>query len=120
MEGREFSPRGGDDHRRGRGRLQRAGYSVADIDWFVPHQANKRIIDGSRTSWVSTQRRSSPPSTGTATLRPASIPLALADAVADRRIERGDTVLLEAMGGDYFGARRSFAGEQAHARPLTV
>ena len=76
-------------------------YSVADIDWFVPHQANKRIIDGSAhklgidpAKVVTTVDRHGNTSA-------ASIPLALADAVADRRIKRGDLILLEAMGGGF-------------------
>jgi 3-oxoacyl-[acyl-carrier-protein] synthase-3 len=78
-----------------------AGYSVADIDWFVPHQANKRIIDGSA------HRLGIDPSKVVTTVdrhgntSAASIPLALADAVADRRIKRGDLLLLEAMGGGF-------------------
>jgi 3-oxoacyl-[acyl-carrier-protein] synthase III len=77
------------------------GYGVADIDWFVPHQANKRIIDGSAhklgidpSKVVTTVDRHGNTSA-------ASIPLALADAVADRRIKRGDLLLLEAMGGGF-------------------
>ncbi len=77
------------------------GYTVADIDWFVPHQANKRIIDGSAhklgipaSKVVTTVDRHGNTSA-------ASIPLALADAVADRRIKRGDLLLLEAMGGGF-------------------
>ncbi|MGA8652256.1 MAG: beta-ketoacyl-ACP synthase III [Xanthobacteraceae bacterium] len=78
-----------------------AGYGVADIDWFVPHQANKRIIDGSAhklgidpAKVITTVDRHGNTSA-------ASIPLALADAVADRRIKRGDLILLEAMGGGF-------------------
>jgi 3-oxoacyl-[acyl-carrier-protein] synthase-3 len=77
------------------------GYTVADIDWFIPHQANKRIIDGSAhklgippTKVVSTVDRHGNTSA-------ASIPLALADAVVDRRIKRGDLLLFEAMGGGF-------------------
>ncbi len=77
------------------------GYTAADIDWFVPHQANKRIIDGTAHKLgigpekvVLTLDRHGNTSA-------ASIPLALADAVADRRIKRGDLVLLEAMGGGF-------------------
>ena len=77
------------------------GFTVADIDWFIPHQANKRIIDGSAhklgiapTKVVSTVDRHGNTSA-------ASIPLALADAVADRRVKRGDLLLLEAMGGGF-------------------
>jgi 3-oxoacyl-[acyl-carrier-protein] synthase III len=77
------------------------GMTVADIDWFIPHQANKRIIDGSAhklgispTKVVITVDRHGNTSA-------ASIPLALADAIADRRIKRGDLLLLEAMGGGF-------------------
>jgi 3-oxoacyl-[acyl-carrier-protein] synthase III len=77
------------------------GYTVADIDWFIPHQANKRIIDGSAhklgispSKIVTTVDRHGNTSA-------ASIPLALADAVADRRVKRGDLLLLEAMGGGF-------------------
>jgi 3-oxoacyl-[acyl-carrier-protein] synthase-3 len=77
------------------------GYQAADIDWFVPHQANKRIIDGSAhklgidpAKVVSTVERHGNTSA-------ASIPLALAVAVADGRIRRGNLVLLEAMGGGF-------------------
>jgi len=77
------------------------GYTAADIDWFIPHQANKRIIDGSAhklgiapAKIVTTVDRHGNTSA-------ASIPLALADAVADRRVKRGDLLLLEAMGGGF-------------------
>ena len=77
------------------------GYSAADVDWFVPHQANRRIIDGSAHKLgidpakviVTVDRHGNTSA--------ASIPLALADAVADRRIKRGDLILLEAMGGGF-------------------
>ncbi|MGH6727911.1 MAG: beta-ketoacyl-ACP synthase III [Pseudolabrys sp.] len=77
------------------------GTSAADIDWFVPHQANKRIIDGSAHKLgiapdkvvVTVDRHGNTSA--------ASIPLALADAVADRRIKRGNLILLEAMGGGF-------------------
>jgi 3-oxoacyl-[acyl-carrier-protein] synthase-3 len=77
------------------------GYTADDVDWFVPHQANKRIIDGSAhklgidpAKVVTTVDRHGNTSA-------ASIPLAICDAVADRRIKRGDLVLLEAMGGGF-------------------
>jgi 3-oxoacyl-[acyl-carrier-protein] synthase III len=78
-----------------------AGMTVADIDWFIPHQANRRIIDGSA------HKLGIPPNKIVVTVdrhgntSAASIPLALADAVADRRIKRGDLLLLEAMGGGF-------------------
>ncbi|MEJ2377334.1 MAG: ketoacyl-ACP synthase III [Pseudolabrys sp.] len=77
------------------------GTGAADIDWFVPHQANKRIIDGS------THKLGISPDKVVMTVdrhgntSAASIPLALADAVADRRIKRGHLILLEAMGGGF-------------------
>jgi 3-oxoacyl-[acyl-carrier-protein] synthase-3 len=77
------------------------GYTADDIDWFIPHQANKRIIDGSAhklgispAKIVTTVDRHGNTSA-------ASIPLAMADALADRRIKRGDLLLLEAMGGGF-------------------
>ena len=77
------------------------GTSAADIDWFVPHQANKRIIDGSA------HKLGIPPEKVVLTVdrhgntSAASIPLAMADAVADRRVKRGNLILLEAMGGGF-------------------
>jgi len=77
------------------------GYTAADIDWFIPHQANKRIIDGSA------HKLGIPPGKIVTTVdrhgntSAASIPLALADAIADRRVKRGDLLLLEAMGGGF-------------------
>lgn len=75
------------------------GFTAADIDWLVPHQANSRIIDGvarklglAAGKIVSTIDRH-------ANTSAASIPLALATAVADGRIRPGHLVLLEALGG---------------------
>jgi 3-oxoacyl-[acyl-carrier-protein] synthase-3 len=75
------------------------GLAHADIDWLVPHQANRRIIDamGKRLSLpaervvVTVDRH--------ANTSAASIPLALAEAVGDGRIQRGQLVLMEALGG---------------------
>ncbi len=81
--------------------FRETGYCVDDIDWFVPHQANQRIIDGSAHKLgidpkkiVSTVDRHGNTSA-------ASIPLALAVARADGRIKHGNLVLLEAMGGGF-------------------
>jgi 3-oxoacyl-[acyl-carrier-protein] synthase-3 len=81
--------------------FEATGYTAKDIDWFVPHQANKRIIDGSAQKLgidpqkvVMTVERHGNTSA-------ASIPLALGAAVADGRIKKGDLVLLEAMGGGF-------------------
>jgi len=81
--------------------FESAGVTAADIDWFVPHQANRRIIDASadklglaREKVVVTVDRHGNTSA-------ASIPLALAVAVKDGRIKKGDLVMIEAMGGGF-------------------
>jgi 3-oxoacyl-[acyl-carrier-protein] synthase-3 len=77
------------------------GYSAADIDWFVPHQANKRIIDGSAHKLGIAPEKVVITVDRHGNTSAASIPLALADAVTDRRIKRGHLILLEAMGGGF-------------------
>ena len=77
------------------------GYGVADLDWFVPHQANKRIIDGAG------HKLGIPPEKVIVTVdkhantSAASVPLALTAGVEDGRIKRGDLVMLEAMGAGF-------------------
>ncbi|MGA7711300.1 MAG: beta-ketoacyl-ACP synthase III [Rhizomicrobium sp.] len=81
--------------------LEAAGLNVADIDWFVPHQANQRILDGTA------KKLGIPPDRVISTVAQqgntsaASVPLALATAVADGRIKKGQLVLVEAMGGGF-------------------
>jgi 3-oxoacyl-[acyl-carrier-protein] synthase III len=75
--------------------------AAADIDWFVPHQANKRIIDGSAHKLGIAPEKVVITVDRHGNTSAASIPLALADAVADRRIKRGNLILLEAMGGGF-------------------
>lgn len=78
-----------------------AGIPVADIDWFVPHQANQRILDGTA------KKLGIPPEKVISTVAvhgntsAASVPLALEVAVRDGRVKKGDLVLLEAMGGGF-------------------
>jgi 3-oxoacyl-[acyl-carrier-protein] synthase-3 len=81
--------------------FRQTGYTAADIDWFVPHQANKRIIDGAAHKLGIAPEKVIITLDRHGNTSAASIPLALADAVADRRIKRGDLVLLEAMGGGF-------------------
>jgi 3-oxoacyl-[acyl-carrier-protein] synthase-3 len=77
------------------------GYGAQDIDWFVPHQANKRIIDDSA------HKLGIPPEKVILTVEKhgntsaASIPLALSVGIADGRIKPGNLVLMEAMGGGF-------------------
>jgi 3-oxoacyl-[acyl-carrier-protein] synthase III len=77
------------------------GYSAADIDWFVPHQANKRIIDDSARKLGIAPEKIVTTVDRHGNTSAASIPLAVAVAVADGRIKRGDLLLLEAMGGGF-------------------
>ncbi len=77
------------------------GYSAADIDWFVPHQANKRIIDDTAKKLGLAPEKVVLTVDRHGNTSAASIPLALAVAVADGRIKRGDLVMLEAMGGGF-------------------
>ncbi|MBX9635080.1 MAG: ketoacyl-ACP synthase III [Magnetospirillum sp.] len=81
--------------------LRANNLTAADIDWVVPHQANRRILEGTAKKLgfpmdkmvVTVERH--------ANTSAASIPLALAEAVGDGRIKRGDLLLLEAMGGGF-------------------
>ena len=78
-----------------------SGFTADDLDWFVPHQANERIID------ASAQKLGIPLSKVVKTVAAhgntsaASIPLALAQACGDGRIKPGDLVMIEAMGGGF-------------------
>ena len=76
-----------------------AGVAVPDVDWFIPHQANMRILQGvahrlgvAESKVICTVDRH-------ANTSAASIPLAMAEAIADGRIQPGQLLLLEAMGG---------------------
>jgi len=77
------------------------GIAIDDIDWIVPHQANQRILD------ATARRLGIPASRIISTIAEhgntsaASVPLALAEGIADGRIKGGDLLLLEAMGGGF-------------------
>ena len=83
------------------GAFAATGYSAADIDWFVPHQANKRIIDGSAHKLGIAPEKIVTTVDRHGNTSAASIPLALSVAVNDGRIKAGDLILLEAMGGGF-------------------
>ena len=80
---------------------QASNVAIADIDWFVPHQANQRILDGTarKLGIVPAKVISTVAHHGNTSA--ASVPLALVAAVQDGRIKRGDLILLEAMGGGF-------------------
>ena len=77
------------------------GLSAEQIDWVVPHQANKRIIDATAKKLGLPVERVVLTVDQHANTSAASVPLALDLAVRDGRIKRGDLVVLEAMGGGF-------------------
>ncbi|NVK18017.1 MAG: ketoacyl-ACP synthase III [Methylocystaceae bacterium] len=79
--------------------LEANGLSSDDIDWIVPHQANKRILDGTAKKLKISADKVVVTVDKHANTSAASIPLALDAAVQDGRIKRGDLLILEAMGG---------------------
>ncbi len=79
--------------------LQANGLSHADVDWLVPHQANRRIIDAMGRKLGLPADRVVVTVDRHANTSAASIPLAMAEAYGDGRIRRGDLVLMEALGG---------------------
>ena len=77
------------------------GLTADDIDWFIPHQANKRIIDASAHKLHIAPQKVVLTVDLHGNTSAASIPLALAVAVKDGRVKKGDLVLFEAMGGGF-------------------
>jgi len=76
-----------------------AGVKVSEVDWFVPHQANQRILDGTGRKLGIPADKVISTVANHGNTSAASVPLALVTAVRDGRIKRGDLLLLEAMGG---------------------
>ncbi|WP_426407429.1 beta-ketoacyl-ACP synthase III [Bradyrhizobium ganzhouense] len=81
--------------------FEATGLNADSIDWFVPHQANKRIIDASAHKLHIAPEKVVLTVDRHGNTSAASIPLALSVARKDGRIKRGDMVLLEAMGGGF-------------------
>lgn len=77
------------------------GLTSEDLDWFVPHQANKRIIDSSAKKLGIAPQKVVITVNKHGNTSAASIPLALDAALKDGRIKRGDVIMLEAMGGGF-------------------
>ncbi len=78
-----------------------AGITAEDLDWFVPHQANKRIIDASAKKLGIAEEKVVITVDKHGNTSAASVPLALCEGVDTGRIKPGDLVLLEAMGGGF-------------------
>lgn len=81
--------------------FEATGTTADDIDWLVPHQANKRIIDASAKKLHIAPQKVVLTVDRHGNTSAASIPLALAAAVSDGRIKRNDLLMLEAMGGGF-------------------
>jgi 3-oxoacyl-[acyl-carrier-protein] synthase-3 len=77
------------------------GYTAEDLDWFVPHQANRRIIDASAHKLGIDPAKVIITVDKHGNTSAASIPLALCVARADGRVKSGDLVMFEAMGGGF-------------------
>jgi len=76
-----------------------AGVSLAEVDWFIPHQANQRILEGVARRLGIEESRVISTVAEHANTSAASIPLALAEGLADGRVKPGQLLLMEAMGG---------------------
>ena len=79
--------------------LKANGLKISDIDWFVPHQANERIIDGTARRLGLADDKVIKTVERHANTSAASVPLALAQGIADGRIKPGQLLLIEAIGG---------------------
>ena len=79
--------------------LDANGLTMEDVDWLIPHQANKRIIDSTIKKLGMPESRVVMTVDRHANTSSASVPLALDEAVRDGRIKSGDLILMEAMGG---------------------
>lgn len=81
--------------------LASAGFTAADVDWVVPHQANARILDATARKLGLPGEKVIMTVDQHANTSAASVPLALDVAVRDGRVKRGDLLVLEAMGGGF-------------------
>lgn len=81
--------------------LAASGLTASDIDWFVPHQANQRILEGTARKLGVSMDKIISTIAHHGNTSAASVPLAFATAVADGRIKRGQLIMLEAMGGGF-------------------
>ena len=81
--------------------LEKAHLTAADVDWVVPHQANRRILDATARKLGLDPSKVVITVDEHANTSAASVPLAFDTAVKDGRIKPGDLVVLEAMGGGF-------------------
>ena len=81
--------------------LKKNGYTGEDLKLFIPHQANKRIIDASRERCNLSEEQVMINIQNYGNTTAGTIPIALDEAVDEKRIEKGDLVLLAAFGGGF-------------------
>ncbi len=81
--------------------MTEAGIAPKDVDWFVPHQANRRILEGTARKLGISEDRIVMTLDRHGNTSAASIPLAFDVAIRDGRIKKGNMVLFEAMGGGF-------------------
>jgi len=81
--------------------LEKAGRTEADLDWLIPHQANLRIMQGTAKKLKLSLDKLIVTVDEHGNTSAASVPLALDVAVRSGRIKRGDTVMLEGVGGGF-------------------
>ena len=81
--------------------VEAAGLTMADVDWLIPHQANVRILNATGRRLGIDESRLISTVDRHANTSAASVPLALAEAVADGRIQPGQRVLLQGVGGGF-------------------
>ena len=84
-----------------RATLEKAGRTAADIDWLIPHQANLRIMQGTARKLKLPAEKLVVTVDEHGNTSAASIPLALDHAVRSGKVKRGDTVMLEGVGGGF-------------------
>ncbi|MFL5051498.1 MAG: beta-ketoacyl-ACP synthase III [Xanthobacteraceae bacterium] len=84
-----------------RAALAKAGREASDIDWLIPHQANIRIMQGTARKLKISMDKVIVTVDQHGNTSAASVPLALDTAVRSGRVKRGDTVLLEGVGGGF-------------------
>ena len=82
-----------------RAAAENAGVALSEVDWFIPHQANQRILEGVARRLGIDENRVISTVAEHANTSAASIPLAMAQGIADGRIKPGQLLLIEAMGG---------------------
>ena len=88
--------------------LSDTGLAIEEIDWFVPHQANQRILDAVANKLGIDEEKVITTVSKHGNTSAASIPLALHTAVCDGRIKKGDLVVSEAMGGGFSWGATAF------------